>query len=343
MTPEELIAEHLPLAHSLALQVWRKAPHALEFDELVGIANLSLVQTAQRWEPFCAEKQHDPARLEFFKPFVVRRVKGALIDATRQADWATRNLRARAKDLADAAGHDRGLTEAELAERAGMTIAQVRATVRDMAQRPVSLEAEEIELASRSDIAGGSFAATMLRTFAETVTSLPIEQQVVLALHYHKGMQLQEVARTLGLVETRISEVHAEAVLALHRVMVDAADYKEGDAVVPLTADEKRVGRAFRAAAEAELARFFKEDPPTYTVLSVLGVLRHECPARGGVSTGLELREVYLRSPADEPARIPEGRFAFVYRKGRCRFCGQTARSSSGRLIDGTGRGPIHG
>lgn len=224
--PNALIETHLGLAHSLAQQVWRNAPHALEFDELRAIANLGLVGAAQRWLPYCEENAFDPQRLEFFRPFVVRRVHGALIDAIRQADWATRSLRTRAKALQEA-GQDKGLTDQELAERSGLTVAEVRATIRGMAQRPVSLEAEELEPSSMQDVESSVFARTLLLRVVAVLRSLPMDQQAVIALHYHQGLQLQAVARALGITESKASNLHARAVLVVQQEMQAAAEHRD--------------------------------------------------------------------------------------------------------------------
>lgn len=110
-----------------------------------------------------------------------------------------------------------------------------------------------------------------------------------------------------------------------------------------LTAQEKQVGRRFRDTQTAELADSFRTDPPDHTVPDVIGQFRHPCPARGGVSTALELRENYTFSPADRDTGVPAGRFGFIFREGRCRHCGATARSRPGRLVDGWRRPPNTG
>lgn len=217
-----LIAEYLPLAQSLAQQVWRTAPHALELDEMRSIAHLGLVQAAERWLPYCAEKGYDPARLEYFKPFVVRRVYGSLIDAIRAADWAKRLLRSRAKALQDA-GQDLGLSDAELAERTGLSVAEVRATVRDMAQRPVSLEAEDYDPTDGVDVESNVVAVTILARVVDAIRELTREAQIVIALRYYEGLHLRQVAEVMGISQSRVSQLHADAVMVIHAAMVKAA------------------------------------------------------------------------------------------------------------------------
>lgn len=221
-----MVHEYMGLAGSLAQQVWRTAPHALELDELRGIAYLGLVAAAARWKSFCAENNHNPNAMEFFRPFVVRRVYGSLIDAIRASDWASRNMRTRAKALREA-GQDKGLSHEELAARTGMSVKEVRVTIRDMAQRPVSMEAEELDPDSRIDVESTVLTRTLLAATVSVIQSLPPEEQAVIALHYYRGLQLQQVARTLGITESRASQLHAQAVLAIHAAQYTTAQQKD--------------------------------------------------------------------------------------------------------------------
>jgi hypothetical protein len=110
-----------------------------------------------------------------------------------------------------------------------------------------------------------------------------------------------------------------------------------------LTAVEKAVGRRFRVQAELHLDTLNSESPPTYEVPFFLGIYRHLCDAKSGRSTGIELKEQYLLSPIYPEENVPAGRFGFVFRQGRCRACGQTARSRVGRIVDGWERPPLTG
>lgn len=110
---------------------------------------------------------------------------------------------------------------------------------------------------------------------------------------------------------------------------------------MPYTESEKAAGRAFRDQAQADLTAHIAAHPPTYTVPHLISILRHACPARGDRSTALELKEIYLRSPA--VGDVPEGRFGFISKQGRCRLCDQTAASTEGRLVDAWTRPPLGG
>jgi RNA polymerase sigma factor for flagellar operon FliA len=166
----------------------------------------------------CRENEFSPYALEYFKTFVQRRIHGALYDAIRASDWATRGLRSRAKAL-QAAGQERGATDAELAERTGLSIADVRSTIRGMARRPVSLEAEELDPQGHTDVESTVFTAAVLDRMVGVIRDLPGDQQAVIALHYHRGLQLQAIAAEMGIAESRASQLHARAVLTVHEAL----------------------------------------------------------------------------------------------------------------------------
>lgn len=218
----QLIADYMGLAQALAQQVWRTAPHALELDELRAIAYLGLVAAAERWKPYCAANGYDVNALQYFKPFAVRRIRGSMIDAIRASDWATRLLRSRARAL-QAADSGTGLTETELAERTGLTVAEIRATQRGMAQRPVSLEAEELDVESAdTDVESSAITAAVLGHVVEVIRHLTPAERTVIVLHYYAGHQLHQVAKTMHISESRASQLHADAVLAIHEAMCTA-------------------------------------------------------------------------------------------------------------------------
>lgn len=219
---EQLVQTYMGLAQSLAQQVWRTAPHALELDELKGIAYLGLVSAASRWGPYCEENGYRADALEFFRPFAARRIYGALIDAIRSSDWATRSLRTRARQIQEATG-GKNMPDTEVAAKTGLSVQDIRSTRRGMAQRPVSMEAEELDPSASDDVESSAFTAGILSEVVRAVDSLDLAHQTVIALHYYRGMQLQQVAKAMGITETRVSQLHAQAVLVVHAAMVDAA------------------------------------------------------------------------------------------------------------------------
>ena len=127
------------------------------------------------------------------------------------------------------------------------------------------------------------------------------------------------------------------------------------------------VPREVREALTGYLASLNSSDPPTYDPPWFMGRYRHTCPERRERSTALDLKERYvtIQDAIDEsnerlakasgglagpatfggPGFEPEDRdlFAIVFREGKCKWCGQTARSSEGRVVAVSERPPMFG
>jgi RNA polymerase sigma factor for flagellar operon FliA len=219
-----LITNHVALAASVAASVYRSAPHVMEPDELRSIAYLALVQAADRWPNYCDERGYDPARTEYFAPYVTRRVRGAIIDTLRATDHATRSQRSKVKAL-QAAGSDLGVGEEELSRRTGLTKSEIRDAFGAAARHPVSIDSEDQDFESHFvvSVEGSMFVDALLAEVVEVIASLSVVHQVVLALHYFSGLELRDVAKKLTITESRASHLHTEAVLAVHAAMSASA------------------------------------------------------------------------------------------------------------------------
>lgn len=98
-----------------------------------------------------------------------------------------------------------------------------------------------------------------------------------------------------------------------------------------LTPEQKAAGRLFRERACLDLEALWERDPADLTVPVVVHHYRHLCEAQDGKSVSLECREVY----------IADGLFAFVYKEGKCRPCGITARSRDWLFFLAADRPPL--
>lgn len=234
---ESLVLNNLELARSVAISEWRTATHALQKDDMIALANLGLVDAANRWEAYCKKNNYDPEATNYFQVFARLRIRGTIRDQIRKDDWATRTLRSKSKKLKEA-GQDEGLPVEELAERTGMSVSDIRKVNARLASRPVSLDAHlymqganfdgsanpnESYLQDAVDTEGSAFSKEMMRTFIDTLTELPVEIRVVLILHYYSKLDLRRVAEELSLPESKISQLHSEGVVAVKDALIGAA------------------------------------------------------------------------------------------------------------------------
>jgi RNA polymerase sigma factor FliA len=232
-----LILGHLDLAREIAIKEWRTATHALQRDEMISLANLGLVDAAERWEAYCAKNEYDPAATQFFKVFARLRIRGTIRDHIRQEDWATRTLRSKSKRLKDA-GQDEGLSVEELAEKTEMTVAEINKVNARLAAKPVSLdswvssdadnpEPPAHQLKDKEDTEGSAFARDMIDLFVHTMHDMSKDVKVVIVLHYYNKLDLRKIAEMLKIPEAKVSQLHASGVLMVKDALTYAA--KERD------------------------------------------------------------------------------------------------------------------
>lgn len=231
---DSLILANLELAQNIALREWRTATHALDKPELQSLAYFGLVSAAERWPDYCAEKQYDPQALQYFKVFASLRIRGAIRDFIRKEDWATRTLRSKAKLLKDA-GQDEGLSVEELSDKTGLSIQDINKVMAKLAAKPVSLDAfnhnpdsegtafANNQIRDKVDTEGTAFANSMNLIFLESYAKLPVEGQLVLALHYYTKIDMRGIAEQLNMSETKVSDIHKAAVLEIREAMYVAA------------------------------------------------------------------------------------------------------------------------
>ena len=229
-----LVLDLMPQARSEAWKVFSGAPHALDLDDLTSLAYAGLVMAAARWPAYCAERDFhpgcgqvpcaDPANCgtRYFAAYALRRIKGAMLDAMRSADHVTRSMRSRAKAIAEAdAGH--GRPEAEIAARTGLSPAQIRQALAQVSARPVSFDAESHDVAGPGDTESQAAVSGILAAVSARLGALDAPVQVVLALRFHQGLELGQIAERLGVPEALVAQWHDAGVLAVHDAMLRAA------------------------------------------------------------------------------------------------------------------------
>ncbi len=226
----QLIEEHLPLIRSVVLQVAVHFPRYVDRQELARAGTLGLVEAASRW---------DPERGVPFDRFAARRIRGAILDSVRAADWAPRSVRTLARRLERmeqelSSGTGRVPSNEDLAQAVGISVAELD-RVRAQVARSVVLALESLSTTSEE---GSSVLEIMAdRTAVEpaeelerrelhgylrdAVHLLPERQRSVVVGYFLEGRTSLDLARELGVTESRISQLRSEG-LAMLRDGIEA-------------------------------------------------------------------------------------------------------------------------
>jgi len=225
-SPDELVRQHLPLVHHVVVDMVARVPRHIPRDELTSAALFGLVQAA---------RAYDPGRGVSFDRYARRRMQGALLDDLRSRDWASRAVRARDRKIRTVtdeltAALGRPPTPVETGAAAGLSANQVsrlhedvhRATV--LNYDSVFCDSEDCDALSTGEPDPGEVLLRRERRayLRDAVAALPERLRVVVVGCFFEERPLHDLARELGVTESRVSQMKAEA-LNLLREGLDAA------------------------------------------------------------------------------------------------------------------------
>ena len=241
---DNLVRQHLPLVQYVVSEVAHRVPSHVSRSDLVSAGMLGLAQAA---------RSYDPERGIAFDRFASTRIRGALLDELRGRDWASRSVRARARGLQ--AAHEelmnklgRTPTPEEVATMLDVPTETVHKLVDDVHRATVlNYDSLVIEGDAESFIAGddaGPEEAILDRErkayLIDAVHALPERLQRVVQGYFFEERSMQDLADELGVSESRISQLRAEALLLLK----DGINSQlEPDAVQPEARPNGRVAR----------------------------------------------------------------------------------------------------
>lgn len=230
---QQLVMQYTPLVRRVARSLPLEIPGLLEFEDAVGYGTCGLVEAVRRY---------DPAKGTNFHAYAVQRIRGSMIDAFRRMDRLSRTMRQKARDVQRAQGElevtlGRSPNEHEAAEHLGITLDQYRYARANSRWVTVSLDRM---LEKDSD--GDSFPAAEMPTadddidftrrfeekelyqeLAKSVQSLPERERLVVSLYYVERLTMKDIANVLSVSETRVSQLHAQAVKRLRAALLTTA------------------------------------------------------------------------------------------------------------------------
>ncbi len=201
------VEENLGLVHHIVARVRGRLPAHHETDDLFQAGSLGLIDAAGRF---------DPDRGIRFSTFAGRRIEGAIADHLRSEDWAPRSVRRFERHLAEIDGRpqtDPGVSRAELDRR--------RALV-DRA-RVESIHDQQAEAAASGPLPGERLdRLDDLEAVRAALERLRPKERFVVEAHFLDGRSITEIGESLGVTQSRASQLKAEALRSLRATLRDA-------------------------------------------------------------------------------------------------------------------------
>jgi RNA polymerase sigma factor for flagellar operon FliA len=222
---DALIEAHLPQVKFIADRLAAKLPRSVDREDLISAGVLGLIDAANKY---------DPARGVLFKTYAETRVRGAMLDSLRDLDWVPRSVRRQARQVEAAYAEveqtrGRAAEDEEVAERLGLSMSDFHSLLGGL--RGITLtdalpgdEDADTRLwqvpddAEKTPLAHYEREETVERLTA-AIDALPERERQVIALYYLEELTMKEIGVLLGVTESRISQVHTQAVLRLRSAL----------------------------------------------------------------------------------------------------------------------------
>lgn len=217
---DEIVTKHAPLVKRIAYHLMSRLPPSVQADDLIQAGMIGLLE---------ASRNYDAGQGASFETYAGIRIRGAMLDEIRRNDWAPRSVHRKARKLADAVRQienreRRDARDHEVARELGMSLDEYHQVLQDasgylvMSFDDLGVDEDSIgpELADRAPgpvdrVQNDAFK----RSLSDAIASLPDRERLVMTLYYDEELNLREIGAVIGVSESRISQIHSQALIRL--------------------------------------------------------------------------------------------------------------------------------
>ncbi len=228
---EQLLLEHLPIVRFLARRIHERLPQQVDIEDLVSAGVVGLMDAFAKF---------DPRKKVQFRSYAQFRIRGAILDSLRTLDWSPRDLRRKGRAAEEAirvltARMGRAPGEGDVAAEMGLSLDEYQQLLGDLKGLEIgTLHIERNEDSGEEELAyvPGRLEDDPLfcclrgeleERLSDAISHLPERERLVMTLYYYEEMTMREIGLALGVVESRVSQVHASAVVHLRAALKDLA------------------------------------------------------------------------------------------------------------------------
>jgi RNA polymerase sigma factor for flagellar operon FliA len=223
---DDLVERHAPLVKRIACHLINRLPASVQLEDLIQAGMIGLLEASRNYD------EHQGASFETYAGI---RIRGAMLDEIRKNDWAPRSVHRKARMVAEAVReiehiHGRDARDTEIAETLDISLEEYYRILQDNSYHKV-LSVEDIGLGDESllenvsdnapGILDGLQKEDMQRFVSEAIASLPERERLVMALYYDEELNLREIGAVMGVSESRVSQIHSQAVIRLQARMAN--------------------------------------------------------------------------------------------------------------------------
>ncbi len=221
----ELVEKYLPMVKAVVARLAMSLPPHVDSEDLYSAGLTGLLN---------AVRQFNPKAGTSFETYARVRIRGAVFDELRRMDWVPRSVHSKARKVQAALqgveqAKGRSPTDKEMAKALNISVTEYQQLAEEI--RPATFICLDASQSHESDDSisqyeslpdnkqespmDGAFRRELSALIATRLKQLPEMQRKVLALYYFEDMRLREIAELFGLTESRICQIHAQAILGI--------------------------------------------------------------------------------------------------------------------------------
>jgi len=216
---EEIIRENLPLVKTVVGRIAMTLPAHIEIEDIYSAGLMGLLNASRNYNP-----EHGTS----FEGYAQIQIRRSIMDELRRRDWNPRSVCQKARKIQEVMGElesrlGRIPNEQEVAKAMYLSTTEYQSLLDEVKPSTficLDTASESIDNSARNPTLEEKTGderdrRELTRLIAERLEQLPEMQRKVLSLYYFDGLRLRQIADAYGLTESRICQLHSQAILSI--------------------------------------------------------------------------------------------------------------------------------
>lgn len=214
------VEKYAPLVKRIAYHLISRLPPSVQPDDLIQAGMIGLLEAA---------RNYNANQGASFETYAGIRIRGSMLDEIRKNDWAPRSVHRKARMVAEVVREienrtGRDARDQEIAEAMGLTLDEYHQILQDsnghkiFSFEDLGVDDDCMSVGMNEHLPGpleGLQREDFKRNLSQAIAGLPERERLVMSLYYDKELNLREIGAVIGVSESRVSQIHSQAVIRL--------------------------------------------------------------------------------------------------------------------------------